>query len=110
MFITQVLEHPEGKGWMFVMDHLDMRGLGAHQQELGRQLARWSPSQTQCMRIDQCFVLVFGYWCLICTTISYFIVYIHLSLVYRTCMKLFEAAFVMMGLSDHADSTFTTPH
>ena len=46
----QVLEHPEGKGWIFVMEHLDLSSLGRHQQELGKQLARW-PSQRQCTRV-----------------------------------------------------------
>ena len=36
----QVFAGPDGKGWVFVMDHLDIRGLSKYQATLGEQLAR----------------------------------------------------------------------
>lgn len=36
----QVFEGPDGKGWVFAMEHLDIKGLTKYQATLGEQLAR----------------------------------------------------------------------
>ena len=35
----QIFPGPDKKGWVFVMEHLDIRGLSKHQAALGEQLA-----------------------------------------------------------------------
>ena len=37
----EVVEHPSGKGWVFIMEHMEMRALSKFQAGLGEQLARW---------------------------------------------------------------------
>lgn len=36
----KVVEHPTGKGWVFIMEHVEMRPLSRFQAALGEQLAR----------------------------------------------------------------------
>ena len=36
-----VLDHPSGPGTVFIMEHLDLQGLGRHSAALGEQLARY---------------------------------------------------------------------
>ena len=38
--VWQVFAGPDGKGWVFVMEHLDIKGLVKYQATLGEQLAR----------------------------------------------------------------------
>lgn len=36
----EVVEHPTGKGWVFIMEHVEMRALSKFQARLGEKLAR----------------------------------------------------------------------
>ena len=38
--LHKVVEHPTGKGWVFIMEHVEMRPLSRFQAALGEQLAR----------------------------------------------------------------------
>ena len=39
-YFFEVVEHPTGKGWVFIMEHVEMRPLNRFQAALGEQLAR----------------------------------------------------------------------
>ena len=43
----EVVEHPSGKGWVFIMEHMEMRALSKFQAGLGEQLARWDACCTR---------------------------------------------------------------
>ena len=36
----EVVEHPTDKGWVFIMEHVEMRALSKFQAGLGEKLAR----------------------------------------------------------------------